>query len=134
VGDAVSFVDPIFSAGVFIAMQSGELAARAISEAFRDGKFSARRFRLYARQYERGVAPFFTLIKKYYQPAFLDIFLRPQHRFGMVDAITTILAGGAFLSRSLGLRARLALVFAVARVNGWIRRLQGRPVQSRLEW
>ena len=134
VGDAVAFVDPIFSAGVFIAMQSGELAARAISEAFRDGTFSARRFRRYARQYERGVAPFFTFIKKYYQPAFLDIFLRPNRRLGMVDAVTTVLAGGAFLSRPLGLRARLALVFTVARVNAWIRRCQGRPVQSRLEW
>lgn len=134
VGDAVAFVDPIFSAGVFIAMQSGELAARAISEAFRDGTFSARRFRRYARQYERGVAPFFTFIKKYYQPAFLDIFLRPNRRLGMVDAVTTVLAGGAFLSRPLGLRARLALVFTVARVNAWIRRWQGRPVQSRLEW
>jgi len=134
VGDAVTFVDPIFSAGVFIAMQSGELAARAISEAFRDGRFSARRFRRYARQYGRGVAPFFAFIKKYYQPAFLDIFLRPIHRFGMVDAVTTVLAGGAFLSRPLGFRARLALVFTVARVNAWIRRWQGRPVQSRLEW
>ncbi len=134
VGDAVAFVDPIFSAGVFIAMQSGELAARAISEAFRDGKLTARRFRRYARAYRRGVAPFFTFIEKYYQPAFLDIFLRPKRQLGMMDAVTTVLAGGAFLSRPLGLRARLGLVFSIARVNAWIRRWQGRPVQSRLEW
>ena len=30
----------------------------------------------------------------------------------------------------------IALVglFAVARVNGWVRRLRGRPIESRLEW
>jgi len=134
VGDAIAFVDPIFSAGVFIAMQSAELAAREIVAAFKDGTFSARRFRRYARQVRKGVAPFFTLITKYYQPAFLDIFLRPKNRFGMVNAILTVLAGGAFFSRPIGLRMRVALLFAIAQVNYWIRRWQGRPVESRLEW
>src|SRR6185503_7244589 len=45
VGDTVAFVDPIFSGGVFIAMQSGELAAEAIVRAFGDGRFEAARFR-----------------------------------------------------------------------------------------
>ena len=134
VGDAVSFVDPIFSAGVFIAMQSAELASRAVITAFREGRFEARRFRRYARQIRRGVGPFFKFIEKYYEPAFLDIFLRPSQRFGMVDAVTTVLAGGAFLSRPIGLRARLGLVFTVAWVNHWFRRVRGRPVESRLEW
>ena len=35
VGDATGFVDPIFSAGVFIAMRSAELAAETIIRAFR---------------------------------------------------------------------------------------------------
>jgi flavin-dependent dehydrogenase len=139
VGDAVAFVDPIFSAGVFIAMQSAELAAHAILAAFRDGRFRARRFRRYARQVRRGMAPFFTFMQKYYQPAFLDIFLRPEilppkYRAGMVDAVTTILAGGAFLSRPLWLRLRLALIFGAARINSRIRRRRGQPVESRLEW
>ncbi len=134
VGDAIAFLDPIFSAGVFIAMQSGELASQAILNAFRHGRFSARRFRRYVRQYWRGVAPFFTFIRKYYQPPFLDIFLRPNPPAGLVDAVVTVLAGGAFLSRPLGLRVRLALLFAVSRINAWVRWWQGRPVQSRLEW
>lgn len=52
----------------------------------------------------------------------------------MVDAVTTVLAGGAFLSRLLGLRLRLWMVFAVAWINGWVRRLRGQPVESRWEW
>src|SRR5262249_53428986 len=39
IGDAVTFVDPIFSAGVYIAMQSAELACAAVTDAFRRGRF-----------------------------------------------------------------------------------------------
>ena len=134
VGDAIAFVDPIFSAGVFIAMQSGELAAEAIIAAFRDRVFRARRFRRYQRQVRRGTAPFFTFITKYYQPAFLEIFLRPKDQLGMVRAVTTVLAGGAFLSRPAGIRLPLALFFAITRINAWVRRWRGQPVESRLEW
>ena len=34
----------------------------------------------------RGVAPFFKFIHKYYEPAFLDLFLRPNNIFGAVTA------------------------------------------------
>ena len=44
VGDAIAFVDPIFSGGVYIALRTGQLAAAAIAEAFSAGDFSARRF------------------------------------------------------------------------------------------
>ena len=40
----------IFSPGVFLAMQTGELAAGAILRAFRTGRFEARRFRGYERR------------------------------------------------------------------------------------
>src|SRR5204863_219342 len=49
VGDAVTFVDPVFSTGVFVAMQSAELAAAEIVRAFRDERFAAARFRGYER-------------------------------------------------------------------------------------
>jgi flavin-dependent dehydrogenase len=133
-GDAVAFVDPIFSAGVFIAMQSAEIGSSAVIAAFRDGDFRARRFRRYERAVRRGMAPFFALMEKYYQPAFLEIFVHPTQRFGLLEAVTTVLAGWGFLSQPLSLRLRLATVFAVAHVNRWVRRWQGRPVESRLEW
>src|SRR6266850_2855507 len=63
VGDAVAFVDPIFSPGVFLAMQTGELAAGAIQRAFRSGRFDARRFRGYERAVRRGTKPFERFIE-----------------------------------------------------------------------
>src|SRR5678816_4880449 len=75
VGDAVSFVDPIFSPGVFLAMQTGEMAAGAVTRAFRRGRFEARRFRGYERAVRRGTKPFERFIESYYDRAFLDVFM-----------------------------------------------------------
>jgi len=134
VGDAVAFVDPIFSSGVFIAIRTGELAAEAITKAFADGRFSARRFAGYERRVWRGVEPFFTFIHRYYEPAFLDLFLRPRNIFGLVTAVLNVLSGGAFIRMPLRVRLALRLLFGLARVNTWARRRAGLPVESRLEW
>src|SRR5262249_58775950 len=78
VGDAVTFVDPIFSTGVFVAMQSAELAAGVIAGAIRSGDFRAARFARYRRRVERGTEMFFRLIDRYYEPAFMDVLLAPN--------------------------------------------------------
>jgi flavin-dependent dehydrogenase len=134
VGDAITFVDPIFSGGVTIAMASGELAAGAIATAFGDGRFEARRFRAYERAIWRGVSPFFRFIHKYYEPAFLELFLKPRNYFGMSEAVLTVLAGGALHGASLRTRLTLEILFALTRVNVLVRRRAGLPVASRLEW
>ena len=134
VGDAIAFVDPIFSGGVHIAMQSGELAARAIDAALGDGRLVAARFAAYERAVRRGLAPFFRFIHKYYEPAFLELFLQPRPHFGMIDAVLTVLSGGGFIGMSVRTRLSLALLFSIARLNLWVRRRAGRPVESRLDW
>ena len=134
VGDAIAFVDPIFSSGVFIAMRTGELAAAAILAAFADGRFSARRFAGYERRVWRGVAPFFKFINKYYEPAFLELFLQPRNTFGVVTAVLNVLSGGSFIRMPLRVRFALALLFSLTRINTWTRRRAGQPVESRLEW
>lgn len=133
VGDAVAFVDPIFSTGVFMAMQSAELATADVLRAFADGRFEARRFAAYERRFHRGARPFLRFIGSYYDPAFLEVFLRPTERFALLDSVTGVLAGGSFLAMPLRMRASLALFFAIVGVNRWRHRWRGRD-QSRLTW
>ncbi len=133
VGDAIAFVDPIFSIGVHIAMQTGELAARAVDRALEDGRFTAARFAPYQRTVERGLRPLFRFIHKYYEPAFFEVFLRPKTRW-VLEAVLSVLSGGAFMKMGWGTRVALAMLFAAARMNLWVRRRAGRPVESRLEW
>lgn len=134
VGDAITFIDPIFSAGVFIAMRTGQLAAEAILVAFRDNRFKARRFRRYERQVRRGVAPLFRFIHKYYEPGFFDLFMHPQHWFGIPEAVLHVLSGASFLKTRWRTRLALAVMFALVRINTWRMRRAGRPIESRLEW
>jgi flavin-dependent dehydrogenase len=134
VGDALAFVDPIFSSGVFVAMQTAEMAAAEILAAFADGRFQASRFRAYARRVRRGVGPFVRFIRRWYEPAFVEIFLRPSERLNMLDSVTGVLAGGAFLRMRLRMWASLTVFFTIVRANRWVRRWRGRPVASRLEW
>jgi len=134
VGDAIAFVDPIFSGGVYIAMRTGQLAAAALRDAFAAGDFSARRFAAYERRVRRGMSPLFKFIHKYYEPAFFELFMRPRNYFGIYEAVLNVLSGGNWITSPWRVRMALRLFYGIARVNGWVRRWTGQPVASRLEW
>src|SRR5215831_14445388 len=131
VGDAAGFVDPIFSAGVFIAMRSAELAAEAILQAFRRQDFSARHWRSYAARLHRGVAPFLAMIRRFYEPAFLDLFFSPTPPRRLYHAVLWVLSGAAFDHQPLWLRSGLRLFFTVIRLRQAVRWATGLPVESR---
>jgi flavin-dependent dehydrogenase len=134
VGDAIAFVDPIFSGGVYIALRTGQLAAEAIMEAFDAGDFGRPRFAAYQRRVERGLDPLFKFIHKYYEPSFLHLFMHPRDSLGMYVAVLNVLSGGNWIRMPWRVRAALRLLFAITRITGWARRRQGLPVESRLEW
>lgn len=134
VGDAVTFVDPIFSGGVSIAMRSGQLAAEALIAAFAARDFRPRRFAAYERAVRRGTAPLFRFIDKYYEPAFFELLMHPRATFGMYGAALHVLSGGAFFTMPWRTRLSLQVLYAIAHVNRWTRRRAGRPTESRLEW
>jgi len=134
VGDAIAFVDPIFSGGVYIALRSGQLASVAIRDAFRAGDFSARRFADYERRVRAGLDPLFKFIHKYYEPSFFDLLMRPRNHFGIYEAVLNVLSGGNWVTMPWRVRAALRILYGIARINAWVRRRAGLPVESRLEW
>jgi flavin-dependent dehydrogenase len=134
VGDAVAFVDPIFSGGVFIALRSGQLAAEAIVKAFAAGDLRGRRFTGYERAVQRGTAPLFRFIHKYYEPAFFELLMNPRHILGIYPAVLHVLSGGAFFTMPWRTRLGLTMLSGVTHINRWVRRRAGRPIESRLEW
>jgi flavin-dependent dehydrogenase len=70
VGDAFSFLDPIFSSGVFLALAGGELAADAIHTALDEGGVTAARLERYAGPQQRALEDFRRLVLAFYAPGF----------------------------------------------------------------
>ncbi len=67
VGDAARFVDPIFSTGVSIALNSSRFASRDIIAAAEAGDFSVGRFRTYEQTIRRGTKNWYNFISVYYR-------------------------------------------------------------------
>ena len=113
IGDAAGFLDPIFSTGVFMAMKSGDIVANAVEARLRDGDM--RLLRRYERDMTRALSRYFHFISSFYRREFLEVFLQPSNRFGLLPAIVGVLAGNVF-DRTQD-RFKLALFFALVSIQ-----------------
>lgn len=67
IGDAARFVDPIFSTGVSIAMNSARFASRDIVAAAEHGKFDQQSFATFETTIRRGTRNWYNFITVYYR-------------------------------------------------------------------
>ena len=70
VGDAFTFLDPVFSSGVFLALKSGEMAADAIADALRAGDVRAALFEAYGARLSSHVEKMRKLVYAFYDTHF----------------------------------------------------------------
>ncbi|HMC22495.1 MAG TPA: NAD(P)/FAD-dependent oxidoreductase [Thermoanaerobaculia bacterium] len=92
-GDAGSFLDPVFSTGVSIAMESGIEAAAELDRALTRNDFSARSFAAFSRRQRRRYQTFRRFVIGFYSPQFRDLFFDPHPPRTMFQAVVTVLAG-----------------------------------------
>ena len=119
VGDAGSFLDPIFSTGVLLAMQGGLEAAEAIEAGLRAGDLSARRFARYERVVRRRYHYFRRFVVGFYDPYFRRLLFRRSRRLGIYEAVLSALAGN--WRPSLGTRLRIQLFFTIVTLKRFFR-------------
>jgi len=92
-GDSGSFLDPVFSTGVSIAMESGLEAAEALHRAAAAGDFSARAFARFDRRQRRRFEVYRRFVLGFYRPEFRDLFFQPGPPPALFRAVVTVLAG-----------------------------------------
>ena len=93
VGDAGSFLDPVFSSGVAIAMESGLEGAQAVAAGLARGDLSSRAFGRFNRRQRARYRSFRRFVLGFYTPAFRDLFFSPRPPARMFRAVVTVLAG-----------------------------------------
>jgi flavin-dependent dehydrogenase len=107
VGDAYAFVDPIFSSGVLMGMNSGMLGAEAIDAWLHDDPKAEALFRNFERMAKRGVKTFSWFIWRFNSPGMRSMMLNPGNPFRCQEGVTSLLAGDVF--RNIGARSRFWL-------------------------
>ena len=125
IGDAAGFLDPIFSTGVFMAMKSADIVSAAVEERLSTGKMTG--LRKYERDMSTALRNYFRFIEQFYRPEFLEVFLQPSERFGLLTAIIGVLAGNIFAKRKD--RLKLWLFFTLVRLQ----KASG-VIARRIEW
>jgi len=92
-GDAGSFLDPVFSTGVSIAMESGIEAAAELHRALGRNDFSASGFAAFSRRQRKRFQTFRQFVVGFYSPEFRDIFFSPHPQKLIFGSVVTMLAG-----------------------------------------
>jgi len=92
-GDAGSFLDPVFSTGVSVALESGIEAAAELDRAARENDFSAHNFAAFSKRQRRRYETFRDFVIGFYSPQFRDLFFNPSPPEHLFNAVVTVLAG-----------------------------------------
>ena len=88
-----SFLDPVFSSGVAIALESGLEGARAVARGLERNDLSARAFATFDRRQRDRYQSFRRFVAAFYTESFRDLFFSDDPPPRMFRAIVTVLAG-----------------------------------------
>jgi flavin-dependent dehydrogenase len=96
VGDAFAFVDPVFSSGVYLAMESAFQALPVVQASLRtpqQAQAARRRFEAHMR---KGPREFSWFIYRMTNPAMRELFMHPRNILRAKEAVMSVLAGDIF--------------------------------------
>jgi len=135
-GDAYTFIDPIFSTGVLFAMQGALVGADTIETCLDRPGAAAAALRRFDATMRRGPGVFSWLIYRMTTPAMRELFMDPTVKFKIQESLISVLSGDVF--RRTPWRSRLLLFQAIyylksllvlrQSLSAWLRRR--RAVQS----
>lgn len=134
-GDAYAFIDPVFSSGVMLAMQSAFDGVEAVEACLRRPERAGAALRQFDRAIRHGPREFSWFIYRVTSPTMREMFLGPRNILRMKEALLSLLAGDIFGAtpiwrslRAFKLTYRL-LSLAHPRRNARARRLRRLNIQ-----
>lgn len=95
-GDAFAFIDPVFSSGVFLAMNSGFVGADTIDTCLKEPQNAATALKKFDKVMRAGPKQFSWFIYRLTSPSMRDLFMEPQNTWRVKEAILAVLAGDIF--------------------------------------
>jgi flavin-dependent dehydrogenase len=101
IGDSYAFIDPVFSSGVYLAMQAAFEATEAIDISLRKPEQREAALRRYDRSVRHGIKAFTWFVYRMTSPSLRDMFMDPRNVLRIEEAMMSLLAGDVFRSRTV---------------------------------
>ena len=117
-GDAAGFIDPMFSTGVFVAIETAEQAAEAVSETLQDERRRPAAFKKYERETNRVMDLYLRFVGNWYKPKFIEVMTHPVNRFELAPVINSMLSGN--IKSSFTLWSRMQFFYLVTFLQRYI--------------
>ncbi len=119
VGDAFAFVDPVFSSGVWLAMNGAVAGVEAVDACLREPSRARAALRRYDRLARRGPSVFSWFIYRVTNPTMRDMFMHPRNVGRVKEAVLSVLAGDIFGRTPIwgSLRLFKAIYYALSVLN-----------------
>ncbi len=115
-GDAAGFMDPIFSSGVYLSMESAARAADLIMEAQHANRaLTEIEMRRYTGGLKKSIRTMRDLIEMFYEDSSFAVFLHPTDTLQLAPAVNAVVAGNTSLPFSVWWRFQLFLL--ICRLN-----------------
>lgn len=95
-GDAYAFIDPVFSSGVWMAMNSGVIGAEAVDVCLKNPAAAPAALRRFDTLMKRGPKQFSWFIYRVTNPIMRDFFMGPKNVFRVKEALLSVLAGDIY--------------------------------------
>ena len=96
IGDAFSFIDPVFSSGVMLAMHGAFVGAETVDTCLREPAKAASALAHFDREVRRGPREFSWFIYRVTHPTMRDLFMAPSNVWRVKEALLSMLAGDIF--------------------------------------
>jgi flavin-dependent dehydrogenase len=100
-GDAYTFIDPVFSSGVMLAMNSGFVGADAVDTCLRHPQQAAAALKKFDHAMRIGPKEFSWFIYRVTNPTMRNMFMGPRNIFRVKEALLSVLAGDVFGKTSI---------------------------------
>lgn len=132
IGDASTFIDPVFSTGVYLAMRSAFIGAEAVVACLDQPARAKAALKAFEREVARGRDRFTWFIYRITSPTIRNLFMAPGSPFRIKAAVLSLLAGD--VAPGSPIRSRILMfqaIYYAKTLAGRVVRLFGRsPVMA----
>lgn len=107
IGDSFAFIDPVFSSGVLLAMNSAVAGAEAVDQCLKNPARAGKILKQFDKDSRYGLKIFSWIIYRMTTPAMRNMFMIPSNKFRLQETLLSVLAGDLYRDTPIWFRLQI---------------------------